>query len=176
MWFSPTAQFSTEWRDEAATYPQNIGPSVRFDGNGNVTAGGKVLMQVPAETWVHVEIEAALGKDAPRTFKLTLAPAGASARTFDALPMPGAGFRELHWLGFSSTAAADTAFYLDNMRIGPAPALNMQRASRRRETQDQATRPILVLGIVLDQLYQPAGDRRRRACRSRLKSRTPCVR
>jgi hypothetical protein len=31
--------------------------------------------------------------------------------------MPGRDFHELHWLGFSSTAAAGTVFYLDNLRL-----------------------------------------------------------
>jgi hypothetical protein len=31
--------------------------------------------------------------------------------------MNGPQFNELQWLGFSSTAAADTAFYLDNLRL-----------------------------------------------------------
>ncbi len=67
--------------------------------------------------WVQVQIEATLGRNAPRTFKLTISTTGAAAKTFTDLPFPGAGFRELHWLGFSSTAAADTTFYLDNMSI-----------------------------------------------------------
>jgi len=117
VWLSPSARFFTEWRDDAATYPQNVGSTVRFDGNGNVTAGGNVLTQVPAEVWVHVQIEATLGQNAPRTFKLTITTTGAAAKTFADLSIPGAGFRELHWLGFSSTAAADTTFYLDNMSI-----------------------------------------------------------
>ena len=116
VWMATNAQFFTEWRDTAA-YPQNIGPSVRFDGDGRVTVGGKVLTRVPAESWVHVEIEAALGKDAARTFKLTLKSAGGAAQAFSDLPISGKDFHELHWLGFSSTAAADTAFYLDNLKL-----------------------------------------------------------
>ncbi|MGE5612234.1 MAG: right-handed parallel beta-helix repeat-containing protein, partial [Bacillota bacterium] len=116
VWFDAKSQFFTEWRD-TATYPLNVGPSVRFDGSGTVSVAGKTLATVPAETWIHVEIEAALGKAAPRTFTLTLTPAGTSPQTFKNLPIPGADFHELNWLGFSSTAAADTAFYLDNLTI-----------------------------------------------------------
>jgi hypothetical protein len=35
--------------------------------------------------------------------------------------MSGEQFSELHWLGFSSTAMADTVFYLDNLRIRRIP-------------------------------------------------------
>jgi len=118
VWFYRNAQFFTEWRD-AAEYPRNVGPGVSFHGNGQVGAAGKRLAQVPAGTWLHVEIEAALGKNAPRVFKVTLQVAGAEPQTFADLPISGTEFRELHWLGFSSTAAADTAFYLDNVRFSP---------------------------------------------------------
>lgn len=116
VWLETNAQFFTEWRDTSA-YPQNLGPSVRFDGNGNVSAGDKLLATVPSRHWVHVEIQARLGKSAARVFRLTLTPAGEPPMAFSELPMSGPQFSELHWLGFSSTAEADTAFYLDNLRI-----------------------------------------------------------
>jgi hypothetical protein len=116
VWLGTNAQFFTEWRD-TAEYPQNVGPSVRFDGNGEVSVSGRVLARMPVEEWVRVEIEAVIGKSAARVFKLTLTPKSAAPRTFPDLPISGKDFHEVHWLGFSSTAAADTAFYLDNVRI-----------------------------------------------------------
>ena len=85
-------------------------------------AGGKTLAKVSTGRWVHVEIEARLGKGAPRVFRLTLTPPGGPARVFDNLPMSGDRFSELHWLGFSSTAAADTAIFIDNLKIVRVPA------------------------------------------------------
>jgi hypothetical protein len=117
--FARDAQIVIEWRD-SSDYPNNIGPSVRFDGSGQVTVAGKSLAQMPAETWIHVEIEAALGKDSPRTFRLTLQAVGGERRTFADLPIAGADFHELHWLGFISTAATDTEFFLDQLKFGPA--------------------------------------------------------
>ena len=114
VWMGPAAQFFTEWRD-AGEYPQNVGPSVRFDGSGKVSVAGKVLAQMPAQTWFRVEIEATLGKAAPRTFQVKLTPAGGATQTFAGLPISGTEFHELVWLGYSSTAAADTVFYLDNV-------------------------------------------------------------
>ena len=116
VWFETNAQFVTEWRD-SGTYPQNVGPSVRFDGNGNVSAYDKLLAKVPSRRWVHVDIQAPLGKTAVRVFQLTLTPEGEERKVFSELRMSGREFSELHWLGFSSTAEADTAFYLDNLRI-----------------------------------------------------------
>lgn len=117
VWLGTNAQFFTEWRD-AGDYPQNVGPSVRFDANGDVTAGGKVLARMPVGAWFRVAIEAVVGQDAPRTFTLTLTPADGPPQVFRALPISGRAFREVHWLGFSSTAAADTVFYLDNLIVG----------------------------------------------------------
>ncbi len=87
-----------------------------------MSVAGRKLAEISPERWLHVEIEAPVGPSAARRFRLTLTPAGGPAQSFADLPMPGAEFRELHWLGFSSTAAADTAFYLDNLTFGPVPA------------------------------------------------------
>ena len=79
--------------------------------------GGRQIATIPPRQWVRVEIEAQLGKGSPRTFTLRLTPAGAATQLVENIPFAGAGFVELHWLGFSSTAAADTAFFLDNLAI-----------------------------------------------------------
>lgn len=120
VWLKTNAQFFTEWRD-VADYPENVGPSVRFNGGGEVTVSGRVLTKAPAGEWVRVEIEATLGRDAARTFRLTLTRRGGAPQTFADLPISGKAFREVHWLGYSSTAAADAVFYLDNLRFAPRP-------------------------------------------------------
>ncbi|MCX6905695.1 MAG: right-handed parallel beta-helix repeat-containing protein, partial [Verrucomicrobia bacterium] len=127
VWIGSNALFFTEWRD-TATYPRNVGPSVSFDGAGKVSAVGKPLATVPSQSWVHVEIEAALGKSAPRTFRMTLTPAGSATQTFGDLPMTGAEFRELHWLGFSSTATSDAVYYLDNIGVKSLSAASASSA------------------------------------------------
>jgi len=127
VWMEKDAEFFTEWRD-AAEYPRNVGPSVQFSGSGSMRVGGKVLATVGHHAqdgrgqWVHVQIEARVGKGAPRTFKLTLTSPGRPAQVFDNLPMSGDQFAEIHWLGFSSTAMQDTVFFLDNLKIQRVPA------------------------------------------------------
>ena len=115
VWMDPDAQFFTEWRDagelSAEHRPQR---AIRRQRQGD-RGWPKCSRRCPLETWFHVEIEAALGKAAPRTFQVKLTPAGGATQTFADLPISGTEFRELHWLGFSSTAAADTVFYLDNV-------------------------------------------------------------
>ncbi|MDD4870565.1 MAG: right-handed parallel beta-helix repeat-containing protein [Kiritimatiellae bacterium] len=115
-WICTNAQFATEWRDSGA-YSKSIGPSVLFNGNGNITVAGKVLTTIPPGNWLHVEIEMALGKNVPRSFKITLTPAGGVPQTYTDLVISGQDFHELHWLGFCSIASADTVFYLDNVVI-----------------------------------------------------------
>ena len=115
-WLEPDADFFTEWRD-TADYPHNVGPSVHFTGSGSVVGGGKTLAKVPSRQWFHVEIEARMGSGAPRGFSVSLTVPGQAPEVFANLPLPGSDFHELHWLGFSSTALANTVFYLDNMKI-----------------------------------------------------------
>jgi hypothetical protein len=110
----------TEWRDEG-TYPACIGPSVTFDQAGRVLVAGRPLTTVPLNTWIHVEIECMLGKDAPPGFSLAVTTPPAGRQVFAGLPIPGHEFRELHWLGFVSTAAVDTACFIDNVEIRRVP-------------------------------------------------------
>ncbi len=109
----------TEWRDTTA-YPANVGPSITFDApTGNVTAGGKVLTQIPVGKWVHVEVECTIGQGAPHTYNLTIVAPDQQPQVFKDLAYSGAEFTELHWLGFVSNAVVDSSFYLDNIVIKP---------------------------------------------------------
>ena len=94
------------------------GTVVHFHGNGQISVARKPLTRVPPNTWIHVEIVGSVGKDAARTFTVRVSRPGQEEQTFDDLPISGSEYGELHWLGFSSTAAADTTFYLDNVRFG----------------------------------------------------------
>ncbi|MHB8952185.1 MAG: right-handed parallel beta-helix repeat-containing protein [Pirellulaceae bacterium] len=120
MWIEPGVEFFTEWRDNSI-YPRNTGPSMRIDAAGKIFVGGAQLTTVPPRQWVHVCIEGPVGKTAPHRFQLTLTTRGVEPLVVRDLPYAGDAFRELHWLGFSSTAAADTAFYLDNITIVTVP-------------------------------------------------------
>jgi hypothetical protein len=118
----------TEWRD-ATPYPDSVGPSVTFDAGraeaggpaggvaqARVMVGGKVLMAVPLDQWVHVEIVCALSKPAPKTFTLTVTVPGQDPTVFEGLPIMGTAFRELHWLGFCPNTTAPSVLYLDDVK------------------------------------------------------------
>jgi hypothetical protein len=112
---SPGATLAVEWRDHGdAGYA--TGPHVTFDGAGKASAGGKTIA-VPVDGWFHVEIEAAMGKSSPKTFKLTLTPPNAQPQTLSDLPMPSRNFTKVDWLGFISVGAKDATFFIDNLQI-----------------------------------------------------------
>ena len=112
----PGSRFACEWRD-AGPYPRNVGPSVTFDADGPITAAGREVGLLPARGWTHVEIECPLGRVEHRAWKITITPAGQAPVVASDLPVTAPDFAELHWLGFPSLAAADTAFFLDNVRL-----------------------------------------------------------
>lgn len=116
IYLEPENELFTEWRDNRA-YPENIGPSIQFDGEGRVKYKGKVLATVPVKQWVYVEITADTGKNNSGKFTLVVSVAGQKPQVFNDLQFIGSQFEELHWIGFSSTASADTTFYIDNLRI-----------------------------------------------------------
>jgi hypothetical protein len=112
----PGAQMFVEWRDNTA-YPENIGPTLAVSPDGQVTASGKALRQIPFSQWVHVDIEGAVGRDAPRTYTVTLTLPGQPPQRFENIPNRGTDFNELHWLGFVCPAEQPAVFYVDNLQI-----------------------------------------------------------
>ena len=113
---APGAVVVLAWRDDAG-WTQHAGPSVTFNAEGQVLVNGKELLKVATDGWIHVELEAAMGKNAPKTFKVTITPSKGTPQIFADLAMPSPEFSKLDWAGFISVAAADTAFFVDNLQI-----------------------------------------------------------
>ena len=114
----PGCAVLAEWRDQSA-YPQCIGPSVRLEAGAMGQAGalqvaGKKLTDLPAATWIRVEITSELKSG---TFTLAITPAGGVREVFTDIAFSGGEFAELHWAGIISVHATDAAFFLDNMEI-----------------------------------------------------------
>ena len=105
------------WRDSRRE-PYRVGPSF-WVRNGTLTVGDKTLAVLPLGAWVHVEVTAAVGTDVTGTWRLVLSRPGQPPETFDRLANGNPDFGALTWLGFSSSATAKTAFYLDNLEIRP---------------------------------------------------------
>jgi len=79
--------------------------------------GGKTLLKLPADTWVHLEIAADLGKDNSGKWNLIVKVAGQQPREFKHLANGTAAFDQLTWLGFTSNATSESVFYVDNLSI-----------------------------------------------------------
>lgn len=113
----PGCLMFTEWRDETG-HPDCIGPSVRFDGKGSVTASGKLIATVPVGKWVHVEIECELRQKAKQAvYAVTLTVPDGKPQRFAGLRSTGGDFHELHWLGFVCLATTNAVFYVDNLTL-----------------------------------------------------------
>jgi parallel beta-helix repeat protein len=115
VWLGEGAIFWNEWRDAAGPY--NAGPSVRIEQSGELRAGGRTLMTVPREQWVHLDFTCGLGKQTTGAYDLTVTVAGQEPRKFEKLPFVSDKFRKLQWIGFISLATEKTVFYLDNLKV-----------------------------------------------------------
>jgi hypothetical protein len=110
----PDAMWFTEWRNDASPY--RTGPHLSVAG-GKLTAPGVEPVELPVGEWVHVEMTTSLGPDSNGTWQLAVTLPGREPIRFDNLKYVHPEFRQLHWLGFCSTANQKTAFYLDNIEL-----------------------------------------------------------
>ncbi|MFO7901626.1 MAG: hypothetical protein R6U98_03105 [Pirellulaceae bacterium] len=107
------AAFSVEFRGRGST--KEVGPSLRFDRDGKITAAGTKLLDAATGTWFHIEIAFELGTTAPKEYSL-LARCGDDEKGCT-LPFKPEAFSDLRWLGITAFEDADGVFYLDNMRL-----------------------------------------------------------
>ena len=108
----------TEWRSGGTRY--KAGPSVRFRANGTLYAGGKELARLPVGAWLHVALGVELRDDGTGEYSLSVTEPGQETQTFPGLPFVDSGIKRFEWLGSVSEADALAAFYLDNLKLGPA--------------------------------------------------------
>ncbi|HEY5311266.1 MAG TPA: right-handed parallel beta-helix repeat-containing protein, partial [Pirellulales bacterium] len=107
-----------DWRDKASPY--RTGPSLLVR-SGRLSVGGKPLVDIPTDRWVHVRIEAALGPPADGTWNLSVTLPGQAEQRFTGLKTASPQWRELDWCGFSSEAASSTVYYLDDVQLRQTP-------------------------------------------------------
>jgi hypothetical protein len=102
-----------EWRDDAKPY--RVGPSI-WIRKGKLQIAGKDVLDVPANQWVRIEVQAGLGARSSGTWDLTVTLPGKPAQKFTGLTC-NKDWKTLQWLGFSSCATEKTVYYLDNIEI-----------------------------------------------------------
>jgi hypothetical protein len=116
------ASFYVEVRQYANGSKYSVGPTVSVSSDGQVTASGKSVGTLPAGEWGHVDITLHLGQGAPLVYDLTYSAPGQPTKTAT-FPYKDDTFREIQWLGISSTSDAPTVFYIDNLKMGTAEDL-----------------------------------------------------
>ncbi len=109
------ATFYHEWRDSHSPY--RAGPSLWFDGEGNLSVRGQQLMQLPLDTWVTVEVRCPLGKQANGKYALTVTVSGQDPRSFEDLPCTSPAFKRIDWFGFVSNTDGPAITHIDNISL-----------------------------------------------------------
>ncbi len=105
-----------EWRDDP--YQYNLGPNLSTDAEGNLSANGKRLLQLPPGQWVRIDVDCALGKAATGHYDLSVRLPGAAPRAFKALAC-APKFATLNCVVVMSMTDGPSVFYLDNVEFVP---------------------------------------------------------
>ena len=107
-----------EWRDNTNINGKayQSGPMFEFR-KGALISQGRKLADVPANTWVHVDVRAKIGDGRDYTFDLTLTLPGAQPQHFEKLPFAGKLFTKLDWVGFISPSKEAAKCWLDEIGI-----------------------------------------------------------
>ncbi|MCM2373650.1 right-handed parallel beta-helix repeat-containing protein [Aporhodopirellula aestuarii] len=108
----PTVAVSCEWRNKSSPY--RTGPSLQFSDRAIHTRGRK-LMDVPANTWVEVTIEAVQGVSNSRWKSTLLLPDGSRHEFVDLDCDPE--WTQTGWVGFIASARSDAAYFLDDVHM-----------------------------------------------------------
>ncbi|MFH1919765.1 MAG: right-handed parallel beta-helix repeat-containing protein, partial [Planctomycetota bacterium] len=111
----PGAVFIHEWRD--AAQPYRVGPSLRIDADGQLSANGTPLAIVPIGEWIQLDFLVGLGKQATGKYELTVTPPNQTPKKFTDLSVGNPAWRSLRWLGFISLADQKTLIYLDDVKL-----------------------------------------------------------
>jgi len=112
----PGAILFHEWRSWDVN-PYRVGPSLWIQ-DGKLTVGGRPLLDLPTDQWLHVEITARVGADTDGKWDLTVQLPGEPPRRFPGLAVASTEFKNFTWVGWCSMASDKTAFFLDDLQIG----------------------------------------------------------
>ncbi len=114
-----------EWRSWNVN-PYRVGPTFRVEA-GKLLLPGRPPVSLPVGKWFRIAVSAKVGPDADGRWTCELTLPGAAVQRFDGLKTGSPEFRDLTWVGWSSTATTRTVFYLDDIRLD-----HRKDAGRRR--------------------------------------------
>jgi len=104
-----------EWRDWL-TAQYYTGPMFQIR-ESKLHLPGKQPIALPAETWVHFDLLAGVGKKNSGRWNLTVTLPGKRPLRFAGLKHRSEKFKLLNWVGFTSNNTNKTSFYLDNIKL-----------------------------------------------------------
>ncbi len=108
----PTVAVSCEWRSN--TRPYQTGPVLQFTDSA-ITSRGRKLIDIDADTWVDVTMEAPQGKTNSQWTATFVLPNGERHEVTDLKCDPN--WTDTRWVGFIATARSDAAFFLDDVKM-----------------------------------------------------------
>lgn len=113
----PQSYLRFEWRDySGGDYQTGLTFLIR---NRRLELGTAGAMDLPADTWIHFEIDDAPGPGNSHLWTLRVLVPGQAPRVFPHLKAEKPDFKRLTWVGFTSLANEKTTFYLDNFELHP---------------------------------------------------------
>lgn len=80
-----------------------------------MSVAGKVLAELPRETWITLEIACPVGESVAGQWTLRVHLPEGQTLSFDSLPIGSARFGKLTWIGWCSMATKPTQIYLDRV-------------------------------------------------------------
>ena len=113
MQITPGVVMYNEWRSWDVN-PYRVGPSF-WIRDGKLRVADQEVLALPVGAWFHVEVSAKVGADVDGKWRLHLTLPGGQPHSFEF--DNGPGFKNLTWVGWSSSATDKTAFYLDNIQL-----------------------------------------------------------
>ncbi|NOY82041.1 MAG: hypothetical protein GXP31_13675 [Kiritimatiellaeota bacterium] len=120
LWLDENTTFLYQWRDyDRGRY--RCGPTIQVRPGGELVLDGKPLIDLPLRAWVRFDVVCSLGDAAATGWQLSVVlPGEKTPRVFPSLSCQK-GFRSLDWVGFVANGRRETAFYVDDIVIEPAP-------------------------------------------------------
>jgi parallel beta helix pectate lyase-like protein/glycosyl hydrolase family 141 len=104
-----------EWRDWYSTN-YKTGPMFQIR-ESKLHLPGKQPIALPAETWVHFDLLAGVGKKNSGKWNMMVTIPGHKPLRFAGLKHRSEKFGKLNWVGFTSNNKNKTSFYLDNIKL-----------------------------------------------------------
>src|SRR4030095_13818790 len=114
----PAFHLLHEWRDDSEPY--RTGPVLSFQ-NGEISTGGRKLVDLPRNGWAHIEITAKLGDESDATWACTITTPRQEPQRFEGLKFVSPEMKRLNWLGFISAGTDRAKAWLDEIEIQNTP-------------------------------------------------------